>query len=652
MIPHGALREPLSARRVPRVPLPATGVGNAERTGRGLDSRCSDQGFRLPQGHCGPWTLDGVRQLSDARPTSTNRRDVGDEGGTIHPMLERLVVRGLAIIDRVELVLEPGFAALTGETGAGKSLLVESLKLLSGQRAQSDLVRTGDERLRVEGWFAPIASGEAGALLDELGVESTDDLVVRREVSEVGRSRCWINDTVVTTGTLQRLAPYLLSIHGQHEQYGLAEPAIQRELVDQYGDLDDLAGRVAAAHSRWAEAAEEVNRLREAQGRRRDRLDAIAFQIAEIDAVDPLPDEDRELLARRQLLRHAVRVLELSESALSRLADQEGAAVDSLAQAARDLENMVACGLPLSDAAGRLAEAQVQVEEVVREVRALVADVDEDPDELDRLESRLHRLEQLMLKYGSPIEEVSRHRDRLVAERQELAHVEDRLEASEAAAADALREFDRVAAEIERARRKAGEKLAAEVADLLGRLDMGGTRLEFDWRPRPDERSPLTRGGQNVAFDAHGVEQCQLLIATNPGEEPRQMARIASGGELSRLHLALRAVLIGRQSDRARTLLFDEVDSGLGGATAAALADVLAHLAAENQVLVVTHLPQVAARADSHYRVEKAIADGRAVTRTTRLDREQREAEIARMLAGEKVTDSARKHARQLLARR
>jgi DNA repair protein RecN (Recombination protein N) len=567
-------------------------------------------------------------------------------------MLERLVVRGLAIIDQVELELGPGFAALTGETGAGKSLLVESLKLLSGQRAQADLVRTGDDRLRVEGWFVTVNDREVNAVLDELGVDSADDLVLRREVSEAGRSRCWVNDTSVTAGALQRIAPHLLSIHGQHEQYGLAESAVQRELVDQYGELGDLAGRVAAAHGVWADAAAEVSRLREAQSRRRDRLDVIAFQIAEIDDADPQHDEDQELLARRQLLRHAVRVLELSESALSRLADHEGAAVDALAKAARDVEGIVACGLPLDAAADRLAEAQMHVEEVVREVRVLVDGVEEDPGELERLESRLHRIEQLMLKYGSPIEEVLRHRDQLAAERDELGQVEDRLGVCEAAADEALSEFDRVAAELDVARRAAGRELATEVEEVLGRLDMGGTKLEFDWRPRLDEHSPLSRGGRAVAFDVCGVDECRLLIATNPGEEPRPMARIASGGELSRLHLALRAVLIGRQSDRSRTLLFDEVDSGLGGATAAALADVLAHLAAENQVLVVTHLPQVAARADSHYRVEKVLDSGRAVTRTRRLDRPDREAELARMLAGDEVTDSARRHARQLMVRR
>jgi DNA repair protein RecN (Recombination protein N) len=247
---------------------------------------------------------------------------------------------------------------------------------------------------------------------------------------------------------------------------------------------------------------------------------------------------------------------------------------------------------------------------------------------------------------------VARHRERLVAERDELRQVEDRLGVAEAEADAALGEFDRAAAELDAAREAAGGGLVAEVEQLLGTLNMGGTRLEFEWRPRPDQGSPLSRGGQAVAFDAGGVEECRLMIATNPGEESRPMARIASGGELSRLHLALRAVLVGRHGERSRTLLFDEVDSGLGGATAAALAEVLGRLAEENQVVVVTHLPQVAARARNHYRVEKILEDGRAVTRARQLEGAEREEELARMLAGEQVTESALAHARQLLAER
>jgi len=567
-------------------------------------------------------------------------------------MLERLEVRGLGIIDRVELELENGFTVLTGETGAGKSLLVESLKLLSGQRAQTDLVRTGDDRLAVEGCFRVAADGELGRALGELGVACEGELVVRRELTEGGRGRCWLNDVSVTAAALQALSPYLLAIHGQHEQHGLAEPAEQRALVDRFGGYAELQETVAAAHRGWSAAAAEVDRLRAASARRRDRLDAISFQIQEIEALDPRPGEDDELRQRRALLRHAARLGELSAVVLGALTDDDGAAVAGLAHAERGLDAIAECGLELPGAAARLAEARVHAEEVARELRDLLSGVEEDPVELDAVETRLHRLESLMLKYGEPLEKVLAHRQALLDERAELDGVEDRLEAAAAEAAAALAAFDAAARELETARRAAGEELAAAIAAVLGQLRMSGTTLRFDWRARPDAASPLERDGVQVAFDADGVEGCELLIAANPGEEPRPMGRVASGGELSRIHLALRTVLLGRRQGRGLTLLFDEVDSGLGGETAAALADLLAGLADEHQVLVVTHLPQVAARAAGHLRIEKVLHGGRAVTRATALDRSERELELARMLAGGSLTPSARAHARALLDER
>ncbi len=571
--------------------------------------------------------------------------------GTIRAVLERLRVRGLAIIDEVELDLEPGFVALTGETGAGKSLLVESLKLLAGQRAQTDMVRTGEDRLRVEGFFAPGSSPELEAALAELGVDADEELVVRREVAAEGRSRCWLNDVPVTAGALQRIAPQLLSIHGQHEQYGLAEPAVQRELVDRFGGLEPQVDELRGAWRRWRDARDGLEALRTARTGRRDRLDAIAFQLAEIDGVDPSPGEDRDLRQRRQLLRHAVRVMELSGAVLGRLSEADGSAVEALAKAERELREMASCGLAVVDAAGRLGEARVVVEEVVRELQGMTADVAEDPAELEQVESRLHRLEQLLLKYGATVDEVRSHRERLLEERAELEAVEERIDEAAAAERQALDAYDAVARRLEAARTAAGRELAAEVGRVLDGLAMGGTRLDLDSRCRPDPSSPLVRGGRPVAFGPDGVEEYELLIAPNPGEEPRPMARIASGGELSRIHLALRTVLRRRSRRGALTLLFDEVDSGLGGGAAAALAELLASLAEVDQVVVVTHLPQVAARAASHHRVDKRVAGERTVTRVTTLGAAARVEELARMLSGDRLTDAARAHARELLER-
>ncbi len=552
----------------------------------------------------------------------------------------------------MELDFSGGFGVLTGETGAGKSLLVESLKLLGGQRAQTDLVRTGDDRLVVEGVFADQPGAALAGLLDELGIAADDVLVLRREVSAAGRSRCWINDVTVTAAALQRAAPHLLAIHGQHEQYGLADGDVQRQFVDDFGGHDELQERTASAFTIWRAAADELDRLHRAQSTRRDRLDAIAFQVQEIAAANPGEGEDDELRRRRLVLRHSVRIAELCGSLLERLSDAETSVLDELARGSREIDEVIECGLPLEDSATRLTEARLQVEEVVREVQGLSDDADRDPDELEGVESRLHLLEKLMLKYGSSLAEVLVHRDALDAERAELLAVEERVEEAAAAAGRALDAYDRAARALDEARREAGAEFAKAVSKVLGQLAMGGTRLEFRWQPRVDAASPLLRDGNGAVFGPDGVEECVLLIAANPGEEPRPMARIASGGELSRVHLAMRTVLRKRRAETGLTLLFDEVDSGLGGATAAALAELLAQLAAVDQVLVVTHLPQVAARADGHFRVEKVVDRGRATTRVVALEAGERETEVARMLAGDEVTDSAREHARVLLGKR
>lgn len=564
-------------------------------------------------------------------------------------MLERLLVRGLGIIDAVEVELAPGFVALTGETGAGKSLLVTSLELLAGRRASSELVRTGDDRLRIEGWFAVEEGSMLGEILDELGAEDGSRLVIRRELSAAGRGRAWINDVAVTAASLQRIAPFLLSIHGQHEQHGLSDPDVQRNLVDHAGGHVEICSEVADRFAEWRAAADELATLEAARANRRDRLDTIAFQLGEIDAIDPTVGEHEELTARRMVLRNAARLRELAASVLGSLGDDEGSVVDRAARAERDVEEMIAHGLPLSEHKAGLAEARIHIEELVREVRTLTADMAGDPGELDRVESRLHSLDQLMLKYGDPLTEVFEHRVALTAEKKQLEEVEDRLESAGRAADSALERFDEAARRLDAVRCEAGTSLARSVEEVLARLNMAGTHLEFSWRPRVDERSPLIRDSVAVAFDARGVEECELLIAANPGEEPRPMSKIASGGELSRIHLGIRTVLRSAHPGGALTLLFDEVDSGLGGATAAALAGVLGDLAVTDQVLAVTHLPQVAAAAGGHFRVGKIEVDGRAVTRVARLEGEERELELARMLAGDEVGSSARAHARTLL---
>ena len=564
-------------------------------------------------------------------------------------MLERLQVRSLGIIEDVAVTFGQGFSALTGETGAGKSLLVESLELIAGGRASAELIRTGDEKLVVEAWFVAPSSDGLGVVFDDLGVPTTEEIIIRREVSAVGRSRCWVNDTPVTVGGLQRVASHLLAIHGQHEHYGLAEQDAQRRLVDSFGDLGVEVTEVREAWQGWVELSGEVRRLETARDRRRDRLDVIAFQEAEIGALALTPGEDDALRAKRLRLRHAARLQALTSGVVDGLGDREGAVVEELARSERAVAEMAECGVDVGEVLRLVTEARVVSEEALREVRAIGGDLRDDPAELEEVESRLHALEQIMLKYGGTLEEVLDHCKSLREERKELEKVEDLLEKSRRDTAAALGVFDAAARRLHEERLEASKLMAHEISRILKRLDMAGTRLDFRWMLRPDGTSPLIRDGRPVAFGPDGVEEVELLLAANEGEDLRPLAKVASGGELSRLHLAVRTVLRQRGPSQGLTLLFDEIDSGLGGATASALAGLLDDLAGHDQVLVVTHLAQVAGRARAHFRVEKTVNGGRTTTSVTIVEGESRTQEVARMVAGEAVTEATRSHAVELI---
>ncbi len=564
-------------------------------------------------------------------------------------MLERLQVRGLGIIEDVTVTFGPGFSALTGETGAGKSLLVEGLELVSGGRASAELIRTGDEKLVVEAWFAPSSSEGLVSECADLGISTADEIIIRREVSAAGRSRCWINDTPVTVGGLERMASHLLAIHGQHEHHGLAEQEAQRRLVDTFGNFRCVVSEVRETWQRWVELSSEVRRLENARDRRRDRLDVIAFQEAEIHALELTTGEDEALRSKRQRLRHALRLQALTSSVLEALGEGEGAVVDQLARSERAVAEMAECGIDVGEIVRLVTEARVISEEALREVRGLGGDLRDDPAELERVESRLHLLEQIMLKYGGTLEEVLEHGRRLRVERKDLEQVEDLLEKSRRETATALEVFDLAAQRLHEERLKASEVMAEKMSAVLERMDMAGIRLEFRWTVRPDATSPLMREGQSVAFGVDGVEEVELLLAANEGEELRPLAKIASGGELSRIHLAVRTVLRQRDPSQGMTLLFDEVDSGLGGATASALAGLLDDLSLNDQVLVVTHLAQVAGKAGTHFKVEKTVTRGRTTTSVMNVEGEKRIEEVARMVAGEAVTDATRSHAVELI---
>ncbi|MEW6338623.1 MAG: DNA repair protein RecN [Acidobacteriota bacterium] len=565
-------------------------------------------------------------------------------------MLRELEVCDLGIIEAVRLELPAGFVVLTGETGAGKSLLVQSLQLLAGERADSGQVRGGRERLLVEGRFETPRAPAARALLDELGVTAGDDISVRREVTSAGRSRAWIDDVPVTVGSLQRLAPALLAVHGQHEQRGLADPATHLALADAAGGLGDLRDEVRAAFDAWRRNDERLDAQRRSLASRRDRLDVIAFQAQEIATVHPEPGESEHLAEERALLRHGERIAELLAGARGELGGEGGAI--ALARAARAVRELTALGLALGDSAEALDQARVLAEDAENELSRLQDRVRVDPRRLEEVEERLATLERLMRKYGGTIEAVLEHQESLRRERERLEGVEDDIARLEALDAELGERYAERALQLSERRTESARAFAREVVGVVARLGLAKARLELRLVRRAASGGRLRVEGAAVEPGPDGIDEGELVISSNPGEDLRPLARIASGGELSRVHLAIRTVLRERSGPDALALLFDEVDAGIGGRVAEDLGELLAELGRRDQVLVVTHLPQVAARASAHLVVSKSARRGRTVTSVRRVEGDERVEEIVRMLGGGPSTPAARQHARELLRER
>ncbi|MFN2385589.1 MAG: DNA repair protein RecN [Thermoanaerobaculia bacterium] len=552
-------------------------------------------------------------------------------------MLRRLSVRNLAIVEDLEMELGPGLTVITGETGAGKSILVDALSLVAGGRGSSDLVRSGTPRLSVTGEFD--VDREAASVLSEAGLDhgDGDTVLVRRELAPDGRGKAYVEDAPASVRTLARLTASLLTIHGQNAERELAEAGSSLELLDAFADAGELRAEVEEASRGWVDGREALETLEASRRDRGARLDLLDYQIREIEAAAPVEGEEEQLQLERSRLLHADRIRRAGERALGALIEEEGSAADRLGEAARAFAELA--GIDPAEEA-HLEEAEElkrRVSDLAAAARDAARGIEEDPERLNAVESRLERLRQLQRKYAVSGGELASLCGRLRAEREELTHIEDALEKRQAEQDEARARYLAAAGRLSRKRRQAAPRFAAAVEKELRSLAMEKAR--FGVALEALEESPR-RGG---------LETATFLFAPNPGEAEKPLERIASGGELSRLQLAVLSVSAGR-GRRSQTLVFDEVDAGIGGRTAEVVGRKLRTLAQRDQVLCVTHVPQIAALADRHFRAEKEEKQGRTVARVRMLGAKERIEEIARMLAGEKVPETALRHARALLA--
>ncbi len=547
-------------------------------------------------------------------------------------MLSTLIVRNFAIIDHLQVEFGPGFNVLTGETGAGKSILIGALQLLLGARAKTDLIRTGEEEATVEAVFEPIDSPLQVALRDA-GLPVGDELLLKRTVQRNGKNRIYVNGSLVTLGQWQPLGERLVRIYGQHEQQILTHRENHLSLLDRFGAYPDILDSYREAYRKFSDLKEQIRRLDADDRQRQQRMDILAFQCQELQTANLIAGEDEELEQERALLVNAEKLQGCTTGGFNRLYGGEGAAVEKLVEVAGELEAVQGVSAELDGQAEILRSLQYQLEDVAQSLREFGGRLEFDPARLNHVEERLALLGQLKRKYAPSVQELLDYLDEARSELDLLQNAEENQEQLQQKL-DVLRdEMMARATELTKYRQKAADGLARAVEEQLADLAMKNARFRVVLE--------ATEPG------ASGCEMAEFLLSANAGEDVRPLIQVASGGELSRIMLALRGA--SPETDLGGTSIYDEVDAGIGGATATVVGDKLKTVASGTQVLCITHLPQVAAFGESHYRVVKNEIEGRTRTEIRFLDDESRVQEMARMLGGAAVTERTLAHAREMI---
>ncbi len=563
-------------------------------------------------------------------------------------MLKELNIKNFAIIDQLRVEFTAGLNVFTGETGAGKSIVVDALNLALGERASADLIRTGCQEAIVEAAFElnAQATKEVRDLLGEQGIEmeAGEDLIIRRVLAASGKNKVYINGSLANLATLSALGATLADIHGQHEHQSLLSLERQMEMLDSFGNLDALRETLFQAYRRLQDIRKELTELEAGERDRAQREDMLRYQKNEIEASQLKPGEDGALASEQKLLANSEKIAGLSRAADEALYSSDHAALSELKKAVTNLREIAAIDSRMAQVLELCEAGRAQIEEAAREVSAYAGKVEFDPDRLEQIGDRLDLIQKLKKKYGGAIDEVVAFGERAAAEL-------ERMERSTEEIARLQKEVQTIKSGLTSQAQILTKKRGSAALDLEKKVEAELTQLGMK---RTVFTVKITQEAGEDTLDNHklgprGADRVEFLISPNPGEEPKPLARTASGGELSRIMLALKTILV--EGDPIPTLVFDEVDAGIGGAVAEEVGKKLKRVAAKRQVFCITHLPQIASMAASHYGVSKSVKKDRTSTEVRLLDKQERVDEIARMLGGKTITDATITHAEEMIAR-
>ena len=563
-------------------------------------------------------------------------------------MLVQLAITDFAIIESLSVTFSEGLNILSGETGAGKSIIINAVNLILGGRASPDLIRTGAGKAVVEALFQLPELSPLSSSLADMGISFQGEVLIKRTVSKGGKSRVWINGSLATVQMISRLGPHLISISGQNEHQLLLRPENQLYILDDFGDVTSDRLRLNALYREYHALRERAERLRtQLQDEERQR-ELARFQAKEIQEARLVPGEDSSLEVEKSRLMHAERLMDIVFTSYQAIYEKEESVLSALSALAKNMDKGAAMDHDLDQYRAQLESAQAQLEDVALEMRDYCSHIKIDPDRLERVEERLQLIRHLKKKYGSTIEEIlafqeglSKRESQLTQEKEELRQIESLIE-------EKGRDLVRVAKELSLKRREIATAFERKVEEELRVLEMGGTRFEVEFSPNRVGDEGISEDMPDSSITQDGIDTVEFMISPNVGEELRPLARIASGGELSRIMLALKTILA--RSGLVETLVFDEIDSGIGGATAAVVGEKLRALAEFHQILGITHLPQIASCGEAHFLVEKKVSRGRTRTLINPLDEERRINEIARLLGGKTISEKTIAHAREMLS--
>jgi len=564
-------------------------------------------------------------------------------------MLKSLLVKDYALIGQINVEFGHGLNIITGETGAGKSILIDAMSLLLGERASTEVVRKGAQKSIVEGIFEVTGNKKVKKILEENEIDVLPELIMRREISLKGNNRCFLNDTPVTLNIIKDIGDLLVDLHGQHEHQSLLRTETHINFLDEFGTTEELLWRFRKDYILLSEATNKLKEIKEKENILKEKKDIYSFQIKEIDAVSPEEGEEGKINEELNILENSEKLSQLTSSIYDSLYDSENSVNDLLGKIKDEIKELLEIDKSFSEIASECESAVTLINDISEFVRSYNSKIDIDPEHLDELRNRLGAITMLKKKYGGSIKTLLEHRKKIGEEFELAENYAGSIEKLETEIRK-LRESSGASAEVlSKKRKEVSKKIQKEVQEALSYLGIENSvfKIEINQVAADKSEDYILVNEKPHKYNSSGYDQVQFFISTNPGEDPKPLAKVASGGEISRVMLALKSILA--KSDKLPLLIFDEIDTGVSGRIAQKVGHSLKDLAGVHQIISITHLPQIAGLADHHYAVEKSLTDERVSSSIRKLNKDERIEEVAKLMSGEKITEASLKGAKELM---